>query len=219
MKTLRFDLWRLCFILSAVLMMAGGPRHPRGTMAQMLAHPDWVVAHAFLLAGFVALLVGLIVYQQNPALPERVRKCARIAVIATVLQTIEMAFHTASAVDHANLVAGRATPILTSHLWLAVAIYPVFGLTVAGLIVAGVRDGVLGSRWIAWLGILGLLAHGAAAPLVIVFQVQGAEMLFPMLLLFAIWMVLAAFWPLRAMVGHSSVLATDTMNQSEAVPL
>jgi nitrate reductase NapE component len=97
-----------------------------------------------------------------------------------------MAFHTASAVDHANLVAGRATPILTTHLWLAVVVYPVFALALVGLIVVGVREGVLGPRWIAWLGIVGLLAHGAAAPLVILFQVPRAEMLFPMLLLFAI---------------------------------
>lgn len=108
-----------------------------------------------------------------------------------------MALHTAAVVDHDHLVAGSGTPVLTTHLWLAVLFYPIFALTFAGLIIAGMRDHVLGSSWIGWLGIAGLLAHGSAAPLVVLLKVEGARILFPFLLFFALWLILAGLWPLR----------------------
>lgn len=198
MRTLGSTNWRVCFILSALLMMIGGPQHPQGTMVEMLAHPKWVPSHALLLAGFVAMLVGLILFQRAGSLPDRTRTWVRYAVIGTALQALEMAFHTASSIDHANLMAGRATPVLTIHLWLAVVLYPVFAVTIVGLILAGSRDRALGSPWIAWLGILGAVAHGAAAPLVILLKIPQAAILFPLLLLLALWLLLAAVWPVRA---------------------
>jgi len=53
-----------------------------------------------------------------------------VAIGGVALEAVEMAFHTVAAVDHANLVAGRPTPVLTTHLWMAVAIYPLFGVAV-----------------------------------------------------------------------------------------
>ncbi len=202
MRTPRFGLWRLFFALSALFILIGGPQHPGGSMAEMLAHPKWVPSHAWLLAGFLALLVGLILYQRGAALPERTRRWVRLAMFGTVLQAVEMAFHTAAVVDHANLMAGRATPVLTTHLWLAVIFYPIFGATIVGFIVATLRDRSLGSPWIGWLGILGALAHGASAPLVVLFKVQGARILFPLLMLLAFWQILAALWPVRMTAGQ-----------------
>lgn len=197
MRILDIGPWRPFFMLAALLILAGGPQHPRGTMAEMLAHPKWVPSHALMLAGFVALLIGLVLYQRGAALPERTRWWTRLAVVATAFQVVEMVFHTIASVDHAHLVAGEATPILTTHLWLSVVLYPLFGLALAGLIVMGARERALGSLWTAWLGILGALAHGAAAPLVIVLQIQWARILFPCLMFFALWLVVAALWPSR----------------------
>jgi hypothetical protein len=202
MSRLRFGLWRAFFVLSALFILIGGPQHPGGTMAEMLAHPKWVPSHALMLAGFLAFLAGLILYRRSVPLPDRTRKWVRIAAIGTALQAVEMAFHTAASVDHANLMAGRATPILTTHLWLAVILYPIFALTVVGLIIAAMRDRALGSPWIGWLGIVGVLAHGAAAPLVIVFEIPWARILFPFVTLFALWALLAALWPLRIPAGR-----------------
>src|SRR5205085_10937593 len=99
--------------------------------------------------------------------------------------------------DHHNLVAGSATPVLTTHLWLAVIFYPIFGIALAGFIIAGMRDRVLGSPWIAWLGIVGVLAHGVAPMLVILLNIEGARILFPFIMGFALWLILAALWPQR----------------------
>ena len=189
-----FAAWRPLFLLAGALIIAGGPMHPGGTMAEMLADPSWVPCHTLVLAGFLALLVGLALYPRA-VLPDRTRRWLRWATVGTALQTLEMAVHTAAVVDHANLVAGRATPVLTTHLVLAVICYPIFGITMAGLIVAGARDRVLASRWVAWLGVAGALAHGAAPPVVLGTGSEWARILFPCVMLLALWLVLAAVWP------------------------
>ena len=90
-----FPLWRPLFILAAMFILVGGPQHPDGTLAEMLGHPAWVRAHSLLLAGFVALLVGLFFFRSNPTLPPTTRRWTRFAVIGTGLQTVEMVLHTA----------------------------------------------------------------------------------------------------------------------------
>lgn len=184
--------WRAFFVLSAALLLSGGPLHPGGSMADMLAHPSWIPSHALMFAGFVALLIGLVAYSRGRPLPERTRRWLRIAVIGTALQAAEMAFHTAAVVDQANLVAGRPTPVLTTHLWLSVVCYPAFGASFIGFVIASLRDGLLGKPWIAWLAVVGAAAHGAAAPLVVGFGIQKADILFPFLLLCAVWLLFVA---------------------------
>jgi hypothetical protein len=182
MEMSRAGLWRVFFILTALFIVVGGPQHPKGTMGEMLANPKWIPSHALLLAGFVAFLIGLLLYQRGVGLPDRTRRWVRLAVVATILQSVEMALHTAAAVDHANLMAGRTTPVLTTHLWMAVIVYPIFGLTLAGFILATARDRALGSTWIG-VRILGVCsgasraARGASGP--------GADILF--FPCFAVW--------------------------------
>jgi hypothetical protein len=201
---MKLQLWRGCFIVSALLLMAGGPQHPGGEMHEMLGNPKWVPAHSLLLAGIVVLLVGLLMFKRTTSLPGATQRWLRFAIIGTVLQTIEMAMHTAAVVDHDHLVAGQSTPVLTTHLWLAVLFYPIFGVTMIGFIIAGMRDHVIGSPWIGWLGIAGALANGLAPPLVVLFKIEGARILFPLLLLLAIWLILAGLWPSRASVNEGS---------------
>lgn len=166
-------------------------------MAEMLAHPQWVPAHSLLLAGFALLPIGLLLHRRAVRLPGTSARWTWLAIAGAVFQAVEMAFHLAAYVDHANLVAGRATPVLTTHLWLAAVSYPIFGVTVVGWIVVGARDKVIGSPWITWLGVLGAIAHGAAAPLAVVLELEWARVLFPMVVLLALWLVLAGFWPIR----------------------
>jgi hypothetical protein len=198
MKTANARSWRVCFVLSALFLLAGGPLHPDGTMAEMLAHPQWVPSHSLLLVGFVLLLAGLIRFRHEVAVPRRTAWWLRVAMLGTGLQALEMALHTAAAVDHANLVAGRMTPVLTTHLWMSVIAYPIFGAAMIGLIVAAMRDRALGSPAIGWLGILGAAAHGAAAPLVVAAEILAARFLFPLLLLLALWQIIVGFMPLPA---------------------
>lgn len=188
--------WRLAFLAAGVLIAAGGSQHPRDpTMAEMLANPSWTMSHVVVTAGFAALLAGLWCFRRGAG--AGLRRAATIALAGTALQAIEMVVHTAAVVDHGHLVAGQPTPVLSTHLAMAVALYPVFALTLIQFIVAGTRQRMVGSPWIAWLGIIGAAAHGLSAPLVAGLGITGARILFPMLLLFALWLVLAAVWPAR----------------------
>lgn len=189
--------WRIPVLLGGVLILAG-PQHPRGDMVQMLGHADWLASHVLMTASLILLGVGLVLLRRGGPQPERTARWLRYAIIATALQTVEAVVHTAAVVDHGNLAAGRATPVLTTHLAMAVVLYPLFGAAVVGLIVAAARERVLGSWWIAWIGIIGATAHGAAAPLRILTGYAPFSILFAGIVVFALWMVLAGLWPLRA---------------------
>lgn len=201
-------LWRGLFVLAGVLIFIGGPQHPGGTMAEMLADPLWLQSHALMLVAFVALLAGLIVYARSVAVPARTRRWLTFAVVGLVLQSIEMAFHTAAYLDLENLLAGRATPVLTTHLWMTPIFYPIFAVTMAGFVTTATRERVLGSHWIGWIGIAGALAHGAAGFLVPLFNVGWARILFPMIVLLALWAILAGLWPSKLQSIGQSVPAS-----------
>lgn len=189
--------WRIAFLVAGVLILLGGPRHPGGTMAQMLAHPDWVLSHTLVLAGFVVLLAGLALLRAAGPLPPQTAAWVRLALAATAVQAGEMVLHTLAYIDHGRLVAGHATPLLSTHLAFSVVAYPLFAAGIIGLIVAGARDRVLGSRWIAPIGIVGVAAHGIAAPMVVAAGDERFRVLFPGIALLALWMVIAALLPAR----------------------
>jgi len=187
------------FLVAAATIIVGGMNHPRGRMVDMLAHPDWTWSHSVILVGFLAFLGGLVHFRRAASpLPARTARWLRFALWGTVLQAVEMAFHTVSVVDAEHLAAGASTPVLTIHLVLAVLLYPVFGATVIGFIVATARDRSMASPWVSWIGILGAAAHGLSAPLVVGLRIPQAGILFPLLMLLALWLALAALWPLRA---------------------
>lgn len=199
MASSRFASWRVLFLVAAATIIVGGMNHPRGRMVDMLAHPDWTWSHSVILVGFLAFLGGLVQYRRAASpLPARTARWLRFALWGTVLQAVEMAFHTVSVVDAEHLAAGASTPVLTIHLVLAVLLYPVFGATVIGFIVATARDRSMASPWVSWIGILGAAAHGLSAPLVVGLRIPQAGILFPLLMLLALWLALAALWPLRA---------------------
>lgn len=194
----RFDWWRPAFLVAGALILAGGPRHPGGTMVEMLGDPDWTIAHVLMTSGFVALAAGLFTFGTDASLTAPARRARRWALLGSAVQIVEMVLHTLASVDHANLMAGRPTPILSTHLTLAIAAYPLFGAAMIVFIVVATRERAIGSPWIAWVGVLGALGHGLAAPLTVGNAFPWARRLFPLLILLAIWAILAALWPRRA---------------------
>ena len=171
--------------------------HPGGTMAEMLADPNWLPAHALVTIGFIGLSAGLRAWGWSTPLPPRTAEWLTLAFWASVAQSIDMVFHTAAMVDLGRLIAGGPTPVLTTHLWMTAVIYPLFAAVLIGFLVAASRDRLLGSWWIAWLGIAGAIGHGLAGPLVVVWEIEWARNLFPLIVLVAIWMIAAAAWPAR----------------------
>jgi hypothetical protein len=150
------------------------------------------------LAGFVLLTAALHGFWRGVARAPRMRRWAGLAFLATAVQTIELVFHLFSFLDVEQLTAGGATPILSTHLALALVVYPVFAVLVSGAIVVGARTGELGRAWFAPLGVAGAVAHGLAPLLVLTFEIEWARILFPMVMLFALWTVLVALMPRNA---------------------
>lgn len=186
---------RLSLIVGGVLIFIGGPMHPGGTMAEMLADPVWFRAHALVTAGFCGLLAGLELLRRQGTLSRAVGRWLLLAVIATAAQAIDMAVHTMAYVDGPALVAGLPTPVLTTHLALTAVIYPIFGVLLAVFIVVAGHTRTLGSNWISWIGVLGCLGHGIAGPGTVLFDVPWARALFPTIVLVALWAILAGVWP------------------------
>ena len=195
---MRIPPWRVGFIAGGVLCAVGGGMHPRGaSMATMLADPAWVPGHSMLLAGLAVVTYSLLRFTRTHDLPPRARLWARLAIAGVALEAIEMAVHTAAALDAANLAAGLPTPVFTTHMAIAMVAYPFFGVTVAGFIAATAAARVLGSRWLAPLGMIGALAYGFAPLLTSLFPDAGLGILFPMFLLFALWLLLTGLLPAR----------------------
>ncbi len=208
---LKFAPWRILLALSGVLVLVGSMNHPRGGgMAQMLAHPDWWWSHAMLAVGFAALLVGLLLHRRDVELPPASDRWSKWAILGAALQTVEMVFHTAAAVDAAAYAAGETAPVFAIHMALTVLFNPLFSILMIGLIWVGARQRALGSMAIAWLGLLGAAAHGLAPILVVVLGLGQFAILFPMVMLFALYLVLVAFWPIRvAARGRAAAIEAE----------
>ncbi len=190
--------WRVLFILGGSLVIVGGSQHPRGSMVYMLAHPDWLWSHAVALFGVVALVAGLVFYRRVMVPSGSTERWVKISLIMGALQALEWGVHTFAYVDAARLAAGETTPVLTTHLWLATIVYTPFGISVIGLIIAGVREHSLGSPWIAWVGILGAASHAVVMILLFVLDLWQFSDLVWLSVLMALWFILAGFWPARA---------------------
>jgi hypothetical protein len=190
--------WRILFIVAAICMGIGGPQHPRGeSNAEMLADPVWFASHAWVCASFVAMLAGLVLFRRSHAVPSRTGRWLKAAIVVTALETVEMALHTVAYVDLPNLLAGQSTPIYTTHMTMAMIVYPIFGVLFSAFILVAARERALGSIWIAPIGIIGALAHGAAGLLVVGFGITSAGIGFPMIMLVMVWAFIAALMPVR----------------------
>ena len=186
-------------------------------MLEMLTHPDWFMAHALVTLGYGTMLAGLVAFSRSVGNTPAMKRWTRLAIGGTALQTVEMAVHTAAMVDAANLAAGHATPVLTTHLAMSVLFYPLFGVTTAAFFIKGTRERAIGSPWIVWIGVIGTAANGIAPILVGPFGWMEARILFAFMIGIAVWLVLAAVWPtaaLRAVVGKP----TSVRRRMEAKP-
>lgn len=211
MSRVGFSPWRALFVIGGILLIRGGSLHPRGTMAEMLAHPQWLLGHSLQTLAFVTLCAGLALFRRGAGLPARTRWWVGAATVMMALEALEMAVHTAAYVDRAAAATatelGMGTPVLLTHLWMATLIGPISGVVLIGLIWVGMRERSLGSPWIGWLGIIGAAAHAAVMPLVFLLEIPMAGILFPMMMFLAMWFVLAGVWPRRKQRAQVPVAA------------
>ncbi len=216
---MRLPLWRPAMLLAGVLLVVGGPQHPSPrpelpfdqSTALMLGHSGWVPSHLFMLAAFCCLLAGLLAWRRQADLPPASQRWVRFGLLAVGLAVVEMAFHTAAVVDRESLQAGRATPVLTTHLVLAATVNPLLAIGLTGIALHGARLRQLGTVWAAWVVVLGSAIFGFASTYVVVTHDQRVSPLFAIgSVLMALWFVFAAVWPV-------SRRASDTVHATGRV--
>ena len=179
-------------------MAVGGPLHPRDeTMHGMLVNPDWFPSHMAQLVGFGLMTLGMMRFRRIMPHSPAVQRWSGLAALGLALQTVEMAFHLASMVDAEKLAAGQATPILSTHIVLALTIYPLLAILMSGFVIAAAKTRELGNPWLAPLAIFGLVAQAIAVVLVAGFDMQAARIGFPMVMAFALWTVVVSLMPSR----------------------
>lgn len=196
-------LWRPLLGLAGVLLLVGGPLHPQANLylsfnastANMLADAHWPLSHGLMLAGELALVFALLGIMRRAELSDTLRRVVTVAVVASMLGVVEMTFHFLAMFDRQALLDGAATPVLTTHLTLAVLTYPIFGLSMAALAFVGARGRMVGGASIAILGVVGGLMDAVSAPIVVLNRNQAFSWLFAGMAPLALWMCLAAIWP------------------------
>lgn len=207
--------WRAFFIIGGIFLFIGGPQHPGGTMLEMLNDPAWIPAHTWVFFGLLAWTIGLWQFRRSSPASPTLDRWLTFAFVMTLAQTAEMGLHTMAYVDKDALALGESTPVLTTHMWLTAVVYPIFAVSMIGLIWTGQRERLLGSPWIGWIGMIGAVGHGLAGLFVAGFDMAWARPLFPLLVALALWFVLAGFWSIRKTGSPENV---DVVNPIEATP-
>ena len=202
-------IWRIFFILGGILMLIGGPQHPRGTMLEMLNNPLWFASHAYIFGGFTCWTVALWLMRRDIAPEGRADLWLRAAIWVSAIQAFDYIFHTMAYVDAAALAAGTSTPVLTIHMVLTPIVYPLYAIGIIGFIIAAQRTGMVGSPWIGWLGIAGAAAHGLAGIFVAGFAIDALRILFPMLMLLALWFIITGFIPVRYATDEAKLVGEE----------
>lgn len=200
-------LWRALFVVGGLFYFVGAFFHPRGmSMSEMLVDAAWVPSHSAVLVGFILITLGLAHFRHTVPVSSAMNRWLTATFVLAIFQIIEMGLHTlayvdAGALSHGDFHGGMSTPVLTTHIWLSTLAFTPFAVAFLGLIWRGMKERVLGSSWILWLGVIGALAYGSVMWFVLIFEVPGSGILFPIAhLAVPLWFILAGLWPSRRSV-------------------
>lgn len=177
MNFINTNAWRIAFVASGIVMVAGGRMHPssdakeslRQELATMASDDRWVLSHSLIVLSTVLLATGLWLAYRSRTWPSSTQRPLRLAAIAVSAYVVETVFHLAAKVDVESLREGDLAPIAFAHVGLSIVLYPISGLAIAYL--AGRVLLTSGSpRWIAAVpGVAGGVLHALSVPLVLVF--------------------------------------------------
>jgi hypothetical protein len=187
----------LALALGGLLMAAGGNLHPRAeratvrdTLADMLGSPAWNLAHLLILAGLVISVGAFVIARRAHAFAPSVDRWLTVAIVGWGLASIELVPHLLAVRDLEALHHHEATPILDTHLMLAVGATPALGLSAVALAVATARAARTVPAWIlAGIAAVGGTAYAAAGPLIQFLAIPELSVLFAGQSFIAVWLI------------------------------
>ncbi|MEJ7772995.1 MAG: hypothetical protein WKF51_13915 [Geodermatophilaceae bacterium] len=187
--------WPWVLIASGVLFVIGGSLHPNEdsslpdpeATAGAIGTNTWIPAHGLLLVSAIGFLIGLFaLVRSDLPLPSAARRAAWVATVGAGLYAVEGVFHLAAFADEDALLAGEATPFLSTHLTMGLVVYPLFTFAVAALAV--LSRGTLTHPAIGVLGAIGAVIFGVAPALVGLADIEALGWMFPVGgILMALW--------------------------------
>lgn len=204
----------LLAIASGIATLLAGALHPSPTDAttmhdavlEMTASANWDAAHWASLAGFPLLAVTLALLIDVPHLAGRttVLALARVALVGALFMAVEAAVHLVSAGERPLLAAGEHTPLLDVSQQMQTVGWPLFGLGIAGLALAGIREQALSGRWAGIVGAIGGIGLALGGFLTEGLEIIQAGILFPLGLLMSLWLIWVGVRLSRAALGEIS---------------
>ena len=180
-----------------LLVALGGNLHPRGkgatlreTLAEMLSSPAWNAAHLLSLAGLVVSVGAFVIARQARAFAPSVDRWLSVAAVCWALASVELIPHLLAVRDLDALHEHHDTPILDTHLWLAVFATPLIGLSAVALAIAVARSARTAPAWIlAGIATVGGVAYALASPLIRLVGNPELSVLFAGQALIAVWLI------------------------------
>lgn len=161
--------WPWALLAGAVALFVGGMLHPHqdpalsgaAALGAWIGDPLWVPAHSLILLSSILFLSGLFgLLRARLGLSAAARRAGWVAVIATALWMVESMPHLAATTDSAAALAAQSTPFLSAHMVLSLAVYPLFGFSVAALALLSARN--LVHPVVGTFGAVGGIAVGIA---------------------------------------------------------
>lgn len=178
--------------VAGALLTAGGLLHPGGDPVVQLADPIWTPAHLLLLASFVVLAPALfaVVRSRGAGWPSAVRTAALVVCGAAALSVVEMVPHLLAGGEAHAAADGGPTPLLEMHQRIGLFSNLLLGLSIAVLAVLAARTRSLGGgRIVAVLAVVGGVAFGLAALLLVTTGNELFAILFAGSLPMGLWLL------------------------------
>lgn len=178
--------WPWAFAAGGVLFLIGGALHPdedsslpeAEATADFIGAPTWIPAHTLILIGSLGFAIGLFALARSRmSLSTAAQRAAWVAAIGAALFFIESFFHLAAFADEDAALAGNATPLLSTHMAMALVVYPLFTFALAALAVLS-RD-TLTHPVIGILGAIGAVIFGLAPALAGLAGIEALGWMFP----------------------------------------
>lgn len=185
------------FLAGGLLTAVGGGLHPTGVGDTVDAHllsmfdsPQWPLSHWLLLAGAVASTLAFVWAWRTHAFGPRVQRWLPLVAAAWGVGAAELVPHLLASQDAHALAHHDSTPMLDTHLSLAIVAGPAVGLS--GALIAVVIARAARSR-IAWVlaavAVIGGLLYGAATPLIVITDDPAISVLFAAQTGLAVWLI------------------------------
>jgi len=178
--------WPWAFAAGGVVFLIGGALHPdedsslpeAEATAGLIGAPTWIPAHALLLIGSLGFAIGLFALARSRmSLSTAAQRAAWVAAIGAALLVIESFFHLAAFADEDAALAGNATPLLSTHMAMALVVYPLFTFALAALAVLS-RD-TLTHPVFGIMGAIGAVIFGLAPALAGLAGIEALGWMFP----------------------------------------